>query len=409
MKVIFFTNEYPPNVYGGAGVHVDYLSRELSKYIDVEVHCFGEQQITEKNLSIYGHSNNADINCSNIKFTKAIDAVSRNISMAANLKDADIVHCHTWYSHLSGLIASQLYQVPMVLSTHSFEPSRPWKAEQLGNAYHLSSFIERMAMQESHGIIAVSKGMKADALNYFDIADDKINVIYNGIDLNEYQRVSHTDALDKYGIDREKPYVLFVGRITRQKGIIHLVNAAKHINPNVQIVLCAGAPDTPEIAKEMQAAVDAAKAYHDHIIWIEEMVAKADVIQLYSHATVFCCPSIYEPFGIINLEAMACETPVVGSAVGGIPEIIVPEKTGLLVDFIPVSDSDASPRDPDQFSKDLAVNVNRVLADHDQCRSFAKASRNRVEDIFSWDAIAKTTVQYYEKIIFNYNKQKSQT
>lgn len=399
MKVVFFTNEYPPNVYGGAGVHVDYLSRELARHVDVEVHCFGNQIEDMKGLIVRGHESGVLPECSDPKFEKVIDALTRNLAMASCLKGADIVHCHTWYSHFAGLIARQLYQIPMVLSTHSFEPSRPWKVEQLGSAYHLSSWIEKMAMEQSDGIIAVSEGMKRDALRFFDVPAEKIEVIYNGIDPDEYRYVDSVDALKKYDVDPSVPYVLFVGRITRQKGIIHLVRAIEHIDRNAQIVLCAGVPDTPEIASEMRSAVEKAKRANDNVIWIEEMVPKKDVIELYGHAAVFCCPSVYEPFGIINLEAMACETAVVASGVGGIPEILVDGVTGYLVSYERVSESDTEPKDPAGFSRALAEKINLLLSDEGRRTSFGKAGRKRVEDVFSWRAIAKTTADYYKRVV----------
>lgn len=399
MKVVFFTNEYPPHIYGGAGVHVDYLTRELSRHIDVEVHCFGDQSLNAKGLVARGHDPKIAFDYSDPKFAKAIDAMIRNLEMATCLKGADIVHCHTWYSHFAGLVARELYQVPMVLTTHSFEPSRPWKAEQLGNAYHLSIWVERMAMEGSDGIIAVSNGMKKDALRFFDIPADKIEVIYNGIDPEEYRYKDTVGALKKYGVDTEIPYVLFVGRITRQKGIIHLVRAIEHIGRDAQVVLCAGAPDTPEIASEMRSAVATAKKAHGRVIWVEEMVPKKDVIELYGHAAVFCCPSVYEPFGIINLEAMACETAVVASKVGGIPEIIVDGKTGWLVPYKPTSDLDTEPRDPAGFSRDMAGRINELLSDPAKCDAMGVAGRQRVEDVFSWRAIAEKTVDYYKRLV----------
>lgn len=399
MKVVFFTNEYPPYIYGGAGVHVDYLSRELAKLADVEVHCFGDQASTAGNLRVKGHQDVHKMDVSDERFKKALDALSRNIEMAACLKDADIVHCHTWYSHFAGLLARQLYQIPMVLSTHSLEPSRPWKVEQLGNAYHLSSWVEKTAIEQCEGIIAVSNEMKKDTERYFNVSAGKITVIYNGIDLEEYKPAISKTALEKYNIDPNIPYVLFVGRITRQKGIIHLVKAIKDINKDAAIVLCAGAPDTPEISREMRSAVDEGKKTHDKVIWIEEMVPKKDVIELYTHAAVFCCPSVYEPFGIINLEAMACETPVVASRVGGIPEIIVNGETGYLVDVDPISEDNSEPKDPEGFSKRLAGRVNELLGDDNRRASFAKAGRKRAEDIFSWSAIAKQTLDYYKSLV----------
>jgi glycogen synthase len=399
MKAVFFTNEFPPHIYGGAGVHVDYLTKELSKLMDVEVHCFGDQDVKSKHLTALGHAKAPEVPCADKRFMKALDALYRNLEMAADLKGADIVHCHTWYSHFAGLLARELYQVPMVLTTHSFEPSRPWKAEQLGNAYRLSSWVERTAIEQCDGIIAVSEGMKRDALRYFKVPEKKIDVIYNGIDPDEYRFVDSTAALKKYNIDDKAPYVLFVGRITRQKGIIHLVRAIQHIDKSAQVVLCAGAPDTPEISREMREAVDAAKRVHPKVIWIEEMVQKKDVIELYGHARVFCCPSVYEPFGIINLEAMACETPVVASKVGGIPEIIVEGETGFLVPFESVSAENSEPRDPSRLSMDLASRINSLLKDEALCERLGKAGRRRVEDVFSWRAIANTTAKYYEKIV----------
>jgi glycogen synthase len=398
MKAAIFTNEYPPNVYGGAGVHVDYLTREMAKLADIDVHCFGNHPNTggKGRITVTAHKPCKEISYSDSRFVKAIEALSVNLSQAANLKGVDIVHCHTWYSHFAGLVARQIYQVPMILTTHSLEPSRPWKAEQLGNAYNLSSWIEHMAIKQCEGIIAVSKQMKSDVIKMFDVDDKKITIIHNGIDLDEYKPDTKNNAArEKYGVALNKPYVLFVGRITRQKGIIHLVNAIRYINKETQIVLCAGAPDTPEIANEMKACVTEAKKSHERVIWIEEMVGKKEVIELYSNATVFCCPSIYEPFGIINLEAMACGTPVVASAVGGIPEVVLDGETGFLVEL--------DPNDTEKFSRGLAEKINKLLADQEIRQKFAKAGRKRVEEYFSWSSIAKKTISYYEEMIGNYN------
>lgn len=399
MKAVFFTNEFPPYVYGGAGVHVDYLTRELAKHIDVEVHCFGDQQIFEKHLAVASCPPMDEIECADPRFEKVLDAIWRNLRMTSNIKNADIIHCHTWYSHFAGLLARQLYGVPMVLTTHSFEPSRPWKEEQLGRAYRLSSWIERMAMEQCDGIIAVSEGMKSDACRFFKVNSSKITTIHNGIDLDEYCSKTSYEALTKYGIDPKVPYVLFVGRITRQKGIIHLVRAIEHIKKDAAIVLCAGAPDTPEISAEMRELVAQAKLKHENVIWIEEMVSKKDVIELYSHATVFCCPSVYEPFGIINLEAMACGTPVVASAVGGIPEIVVDGETGFLVPFKPISPTQSEPLEPELFSRNLAERINDLLIDHAKREAFAKAGRKRALQFFSWRTIAEATLSYYQRVI----------
>lgn len=398
MKAVIFTNEFPPNVYGGAGVHVDYLTKEMSQLIDVDVQCFGDQKGSIGKISVTGNKPDDGINYSDPRFAKAVEAMSINLRQVSNLKGIDIVHCHTWYAQFAGLVARQLYQVPMVLTTHSLEPSRPWKVEQLGNAYHLSSWIERTAVEQCEGIIAVSKQMKEDVLRMFNVKEDKITIIHNGIDLKEYSHTIASEARNKFNVRLDKPYVLFVGRITRQKGIIHLVHAIKHINPNVQIVLCAGAPDTKEIAEEMRSAVNEARKTHNDIIWIEEMVTKKEAIEFYSNAAVFCCPSVYEPFGIINLEAMACNTPVVASAVGGIPEVVVDGETGFLVPFKSVSKDNSEPTDPEGFSRLMAEKINAVLADENMRKRFGELGRKRVEEHFSWSGIAKKTVEYYKQL-----------
>ena len=319
-KVALFTNEYPPHVYGGAGVHVEYLSRELARLVPVEVRCFGEQDVSEPNLRVRGYPvwPDAKLN-TDPRFGGALDAMYRSMLMAKDNLDASIVHCHTWYVQFGGFMAKKLWGVPFVLTTHSLEPLRPWKVEQLGNAYHLSSWIENNGITQADAVIAVSQETRNDVLRLFPVDPEKVKVIHNGIDPNEYHHNPAVDALVKRGVDPDKPYVLFVGRITRQKGIIHLVNAIPDIDPSIQVVLCAGAPDTPEIGREMSArvaevAAQRAGANRPGVIWIQEMLPRDQVIQYYSNATVFCCPSVYEPFGIINLEAMACETAVVASA-----------------------------------------------------------------------------------------------
>ncbi len=407
MRACLLTNEYPPNVYGGAGVHVDYLSRSLAKYIDVSVHSFGDQSVSDGSLAVTGHKPWKGMEYTDPRYGRAMEAFSTDLHMAANLGKIDIVHCHTWYTHLGGLMAQQLYQVPFVLTTHSFEPSRPWKVDQLGNAYYASAWVERTAMRESDGVIAVSKGMKKDAVELFGIPEKKVTVIHNGIDLDEYRQRTETDALAKYGVDPKKPIVLFVGRITKQKGILHLARAIPQISKDAQIVLCAGAADDPGILKSLQEAVADAKKTHPRVFWIEEMLPKAHAIQFYSHATVFCCPSIYEPFGIINLEAMACNTAVVAAQVGGIPEVVVHNETGLMVPFKAISASDPDPQDAAKFSHDLAEGINSLLANPERCKAFAKAGRARVEAYFSWDAIAKKTVEYYEECISRKKSAKS--
>jgi alpha-maltose-1-phosphate synthase len=298
---------------------------------------------------------------------------------------------------MGGLLASKLWSVPYVLSIHSLEPLRPWKVEQLGNAYHLSSWMERTAIEQADAIVAVSGQTREDVLRLFDVQPARVHVIHNGIDLAEYRPTGATDALQRHGIDPARPYLLFVGRITRQKGIIHLVDAIPQIDPPLQIVLAAGAPDTPEIGEEMAARIAAVSARRAGVIWIREMLPRTEMIQLYEHAAVFCCPSVYEPFGIINLEAMACETAVVASRVGGIPEVVVPEKTGLLVDLA-LRPGTYEPANPAAFSAALAAAINRLAADPDLRARMGRAGRRRVLEHFSWDAIAETTLELYRSL-----------
>ncbi len=400
LRVAFFTREYPPEVYGGAGVHVDYLSRELAKQIEVEVHCWGPQHSDAANLRVRGAEPWAEISTgTEAKFKLALEALSLNLTQVKALAGIDLVHTHTWYMSMAGYLAKKLYRVPFVLTAHSLEPLRAWKAEQLGSGYAMSSWMERTAMLDADAVIAVSHHAKADILRaYPEVESERISVIYNGIDLDEYRRTFATQALADYGVDPAVPYVLFVGRITRQKGVTHLVDAIRYLPPETQVVLCAGAPDTPEIAAEMREKVEAARAHHPRIVWIEKMVAKHEAIQLYSHARVFCCPSVYEPFGIINLEAMACRAPVVASAAGGIKEVVIDGETGRLVPFDqdPVT---GFPRDPEAFARDLAAPLNELLGDEEKCRRFGDAGRRRAEATFAWPAIARQTIFLYERLI----------
>jgi starch synthase len=400
-KVALFTKEYPPHVYGGAGVHVEYLSRALAKLIAVEVRCFGEQAVDNGALTVRGYPQWAETATgTDPRFVGAVDAYARSLVMAKDRLDADLVHCHTWYTDMAGVIAGQLWGVPTVLTIHSLEPLRPWKVEQLGRAYHLSAWMERTAIESAGAVIAVSRETREDVLRLFDVKPERVHVIHNGIDPEEYRPVADQDILRRHGIDPGRPYLLFVGRITRQKGIIHLVRAIPAIDPSLQVVLCAGAPDTPEIGAEMEGAVAEAAASRPGVVWIREMVSRAEAIQLYSHAAIFCCPSVYEPFGIINLEAMACETAVVASAVGGIPEVVVPEETGLLVNpgLLP---GGFEPADPAAFSAGLAAAINRLAADPALRERFGRAGRARVLAHFSWDAIARTTLDLYRSLLNN--------
>ncbi|MGB0126062.1 MAG: glycogen synthase [Rhodocyclaceae bacterium] len=400
MKALFLTNEYPPNIYGGAGIHVEYLTRELAKLMSVEVRCFGDQSVQGSSLSAQGYQiDQTRFAKCDPKLKSPLSAFSNCIQFNADPIDAQLVHCHTWYTHFGGVLAKTGYGIPLVISTHSLEPLRPWKREQLGLGYDLSTWVERTALEMADSIIAVSKGMKDDVLRLFDIDESKITVISNGIDTDEFKPVASTKGLERYGIDPNRPYVLFFGRVTRQKGIIHLVNAIKYINDEVQIVLCAGQPDTPEIGREMADAVKAVQQTRKHVVWISEWVDQQAKIELYSHAAVFCCPSIYEPFGIINLEAMACATPVVGSAVGGIPEIIVHGETGYLVQLEQHQESPFEAVDPDRFSRDLADSINKIVADKTLRDAMGAASRKRAEAIFSWKSIAQQTLALYQTLV----------
>lgn len=400
MKALFYTREFPPYVYGGAGVHVEYLAGELAKLMEVEVRCFGDQDDKSSNLTVKGYPDDKPVfKDADDKLKSVFKTLSTCIDMNAAPIDADVVHCHTWYAHFAGIVAKLCYGTPLVITTHSLEPLRPWKREQLGRGYDASSWVEKTAIEMADALIAVSKETKEDVIKHFDVDESKIHVIYNGINLQQYIVTSDTSTLDAYGIDKTKPYVLFVGRITRQKGIIHLVNAIKYIDANTQIVLCAGAPDTKEIGKEMEDAVNEVKKTRNNVIWIDKMVTKEEVIQLYSHADVFCCPSIYEPFGIINIEAMACETAVVASAVGGIKEVVVHGETGLLIPLEQQKEAPFEPIDPDKFSRDLANGVNTVINDKALREKMAKNGRKRVEDYFDWIAITKQVEDLYKSLI----------
>ena len=363
MKIAILTNEYPPNVYGGAGVHVEYLTREMARLDDgahqIDVYSFGDQRKEEGNLRVRGVQPIGEAPATDERHVKFLETLQRDIVMAGLVEDADIVHGHTWYSHLGGCLVKQLAGAKLVLTTHSLEPHRPWKVEQLGTAYHGSSWVEQTAYENADGVVAVSNAMRRDVCDLYDVDPERVRTIYNGIDLNQYRPRPNEAVLREHGVDPDKPIVLFVGRITRQKGILHLVEAIHHFDSDIQVVLCAGAPDTEEIGNEMETRVERARAESDNrIVWLAEMLPREDVITMYSHAAVFVCPSVYEPFGIINLEAMACETPVVASRVGGIPEIVVPDETGLLVDVDPTEGDTVEPADPAGFARRLADGVN---------------------------------------------------
>jgi alpha-maltose-1-phosphate synthase len=388
IRAAILTREYPPDVYGGAGVHVEYLARELARRIDVEVRCFGEPREGATAFRPWPALEGANA---------ALQTMSVDLAMAADGAEADVVHSHTWYANLGGHLAKLLHDIPHVLTTHSLEPMRPWKAEQLGaGGYALSSFCERTGIESADAVIAVSSAMRADVRTAYPQVDDaRIDVIYNGIDTERYRPDPRTDVLERRGITVDRPIVLFVGRVTRQKGIVHLLDAGLEIDPDARLVFCAGAADEPEIERATRERVERLRAARD-VVWIEEMLPKDDVIQLLSHASVFCVPSIYEPLGIVNLEAMACEAAVVASAVGGIPEVVVDGETGLLV---PVQlGADGNPVDPARFAADFAARVNELLGDPVRARTMGEAGRRRAVEQFSWGAIADQTIQLYERI-----------
>jgi starch synthase len=387
VKVALLTREYPPEVYGGAGVHVEYLARELAQLDDVTVHAWGGEGAVVHRAW--------DALSGDAPHMAALRAMSIDLSMTAGVEGAEVVHTHTWYAQLAGHLAKLTYDVPHVTTVHSLEPLRPWKAEQLGGGYALSSWCEKVALEGADAVIAVSKGSRADILACYPAIDpDRVQVIYNGIDAREYTPDPGTAVLEKYGVDPNRPSVVFVGRITRQKGVPYLVEAALQFDEAAQLVLCAGAPDTPEIATEVEQRIERLRAERGNVIWLDQMLPKPEVIQLLSHATVFACPSIYEPLGIVNLEAMACETAVVATATGGIVEVVVDGETGLLVPFEP-AEGDIAPRDPDAFVAGIAERVNTLVADPERAREMGRAGRERAVSEFDWAAIARQTSAVY--------------
>ncbi len=391
MKVALLTREYPPEVYGGAGVHVEYLARELARLDEVTVHAWGAGDI---------HHHAWEELRGDAPHMAALRTLSIDLSMAAAVAGADIVHTHTWYANLGGHLAKLMYGIPHVATSHSLEPLRPWKSEQLGGGYAVSSWAEKTALEAADAVIAVSHGSRRDILGAYPAIDpDRVHVIYNGIDTSEYAVVPGTDVLERYSVDPAKPYVMFVGRITRQKGVELLLRAAGSFDPAAQLVLCAGAPDTAELGAEVERRVAELRSQRDGVIWLEQMLPKHDVIQLLSHATVFVCPSIYEPLGIVNLEAMACEAAVVATATGGIVEVVEDGATGLLVPIEPGDDGTGAPRDPDRFAADFAQRVNAVLADPDRADEMGRAGRRRAIEHFSWTAIAEQVSALYRSLV----------
>ncbi|MFI5098910.1 MAG: glycogen synthase [Actinomycetes bacterium] len=385
MRVALLTREFPPEVYGGAGVHVDFLVRELRALVDVQVACFGADRDGAAAFRPPAELEGANF---------ALQTLGVDLEMAASaaVEEADVVHSHTWYANLGGHLAGLLHGVPHVVTAHSLEPRRPWKLEQLGGGYRVSSWIERAAYAEADAVIAVSDGMRTDVLDCYPFLDpDRVHVVRNGIDTELYRADGGTGAVRRVGVDPDRPYALFVGRITRQKGVGHLLAAAHAFDRNVQVVLCAGSPDTPEIGAETRAAVETLRATRDGVVWVEEMLPRPDLVQLLTHATVFVCPSVYEPLGIVNLEAMACGTAVVASDVGGIPEVVVDRETGLLVHY--------DEGDPAAFEAGIAAAVNTLVANPKRARAMGDAGRLRAEREFSWRMIAQQTVAVYREAI----------
>jgi alpha-maltose-1-phosphate synthase len=399
VKVALLTREYPPDVYGGAGVHVEYLARELQRLLEVTVHCWGADRPAGDGPPVTAHRAWERL-AGSAPWAAALQAISIDLEMAAAVEGTELVHSHTWYANLGGHLAKLLHGVPHVATVHSLEPMRPWKAEQLGGGYAVSSWCERVALEAADAVIAVSAEHRRDLLAcYPAIPPERVSVIGNGIDTDEYRPDRATDVLERYGIDPEQPAVLFVGRITRQKGLAHLLAAAPAIDPGAQLVLLAGAPDTPEIAREIQEKTEALRARRDGVVWLEAMLPKRELIQILSHANVFACPSIYEPLGIVNLEAMACETPVVATATGGIPEVVEDGVTGLLVPFDPVDDPSREPRDPDGFAADIAERINVLLAEPERAKEMGRAGRRRAVERFGWAAVAERVAGLYRTLL----------
>ncbi len=403
MKILILTNEYPPNIYGGAGVHVEKLVQELSELKgnhSLKVLCFGNQKKHSANKTIKGIHHNRRFAPRDPRHKKLMDTLFRNILISGAAGEFDIVHCHTWYTHFAGCLLKQMYNSPMVLTTHSLEPQRAWKEEQLGSAYHASTWLEKTAYENADGVIAVSEFMKEAVHDLYQVPMNKIRVIHNAIDVNQYKPTFAPSLLVDYKIQPDKPFILFVGRITRQKGLIHLINAIQYLIPDIQVVLCASSPDTEELKREIADEIKKARTKTgNEIIWIDQSIPKNYLVPLYSHASVFVCPSIYEPFGLINLEAMACGTPVVSSKVGGIPEIVDHGETGLLIPFVQKDYRDFEPEDPERFSMDLAEAINILLMSPKKLNVMGKKARQKVKKFFSWKNVAKQTLQFYRELL----------
>ena len=395
MRVDILTKEYPPAIYGGAGVHVAELSRALRERgdTDVRVRCFGDPR-DEGGTTAYREPDTLD------GANAALRTMGVDLAMAADCGGADLVHSHTWYANFAGHTAGLLHGVPHVVSAHSLEPLRPWKAEQLGGGYRLSSWVERTAYESAAAVIAVSAGMRADILrSYPGIDPGRVHVVHNGIDTRVWQPGADPAVLGRLGIDPDRPSVVFVGRITRQKGLPHLLRAAAALPPEVQLVLCAGAPDTPELLAEVEALIEELRRERDGVVWIPEMLPRHDLVAVLTSATVFACPSVYEPLGIVNLEAMACGVPVVGTATGGIPEVVVDGGTGWLVPIEQVQDGTGTPVDPARFEADLAAALTDAVSDRTRAAERGRAGRARAEEQFAWTSVAERTLEVYASVL----------
>ena len=397
VRVDILSKEFPPEIYGGAGVHVAELSRVLAPLVDLSVRCFGAPRDPDfHGASVTAYPVPGELAGANA----AIQTLGVDLAMVGDVAGADLVHSHTWYANMAGHLSALMYDIPHVLSAHSLEPLRPWKSEQLGGGYRVSSFTEKTAYEAAAAIIAVSDGMRQDILrSYPDVDPQRVRTVHNGIDVSRWTRDENTDVLDRYGIDPDRPSVTFVGRVTRQKGVPYLLRAALQLPPEVQLVLCAGAADTPELAAEVNALIDELKAQRSGVVLIEKMLPRDEVVQILSHTTAFACPSIYEPLGIVNLEAMACGSAVVASATGGIPEVVVDGQTGRLVSIEQVTDGTGTPLDPEKFVTDFAAALTEVVSDPARARRMGEAGHARAEEHFSWESIAEQTLEVYRSVL----------
>jgi len=394
LRLDVLTREYPPDVYGGAGVHVAELVRALRRRddVDVRVRCFGEPRAEPGTT---GYPGPVDLDTAN----SALRSLGVDVRMAADCESAAVVHSHTWYAAMAGHLASLLHGVPHVLTAHSLEPLRPWKAEQLGGGYAVSTWAERTAVEGAAAVVGVSQAMRADVLRCYPAVDpDRVHVVHNGIDTDEWAPAHDPDRLRELGVDPDRPSVVFVGRVTRQKGLPHLLRAAAALPPDVQLVLCAGAPDTTEIGAEVDGLVDELRSGREGVVWIGQMLPRRDVVALLTAATVFACPSVYEPLGIVNLEAMACETAVVATATGGIPEVVVDGVTGRLVPIVQTDDGTGTPLDPARFEADLAAALTEVVRDPERAAAMGRAGRERAVTDFSWDTVGSHTLDVYRAV-----------